>query len=105
MKIRTIIVAVGICALGVLATFFIPTKKAKAAPTQPIAVVTRQIIDYGNGVYWFPYMGTEYATKLSEFRKTNPHLELIGATGETGSSLAGRVFTVGFYVYFREKSQ
>lgn len=63
----------------------------------------RQIVDYKNGVYWFPWTGGEYDRQLSEFRGEHKELELIGATGEVGSSQMGWVGTIGYHVYFREK--
>jgi hypothetical protein len=102
MKTKT---CIALCVIGVIVTFsltfFVPTQEVSAAPAQAVALP--QIIDYGEGVYWFPWTGGQYMNKLAQFRKSHLELEFVGATGEIGSSQMGHVGTYGYTVYFRKK--
>lgn len=58
------------------------------------------VIDYGNGVYYFPYTSALFGNKLSAFIKEHEQLELVGlASNGTG----GYGTNKGYFVYFRER--
>jgi hypothetical protein len=59
-----------------------------------------KITDYGNGVYYFDYVGKEFARHLSDFIGQNPSLELVAMMGNA-DGMYGRNY--GYFVVFREK--
>jgi len=63
------------------------------------------IVDYGQGVFYFPYVKAEFGNNLSAFLKNHPNLEVasiapdsIHVNGFDGDWSA----TVGYFVTFRE---
>ncbi|HEY0908030.1 MAG TPA: hypothetical protein VGE35_01635 [Candidatus Paceibacterota bacterium] len=83
-----------------------PSKGIKIEVTYPKPEVEPpkpQIVDFKNGVYWFPWSGNEYRTQLSLFRTQNPQLRFVSASPEIGSSMAGSVDVIGHNVYFEAK--
>ncbi len=81
--------------------FFTGAPKAKAAETPK--AVELHIVNYGSGIYSFPWTGDEYYRRLSDFKTKNPQLEFVSAEPEIGSSQMGWIGTMGHTVYFREK--
>jgi hypothetical protein len=66
-------------------------------------VLEPQVINFKNGVYYFPWTGDEYHRRLSTFKEENPNLELVAAEPEIGTSFGGAVGVTGHTVHFREK--
>lgn len=58
------------------------------------------VIDYGNGVYYFPATEANFANNLSAFLYNHPELELVSVTGD-GTDVHGR--DAGYFVVFRKK--
>lgn len=63
---------------------------------------TAGIIDYGNGVYYFPYKLDGFGNSLSRFIKDHPEYELIALSG-SGQGDYGR--DDGYFVVFRVKGR
>ena len=59
------------------------------------------VVDYHNGVYFFPYTGSEFGNTLSHFIAQHPHLEL--ASIAPYSKPANKVTINGYFVVFHEK--
>jgi len=60
----------------------------------------KEVINYGNGVYYFPYKEDEFGVELSLFFKDHRELEFVSFTSNNIGT-AGR--TVGYFVIFRTK--
>jgi len=60
------------------------------------------IVDYGNGVFYFHYIGSKFANKLSDFIKIHPELELQSFSGN-GTKFYGR--DRGYFVVFKTKNK
>jgi hypothetical protein len=58
------------------------------------------VVDYGHGVYYFPYKGQEFGNAISVFIGSRPEIEYIGSTGD-GNGAYGR--DQGYFVFFRQK--
>lgn len=64
------------------------------------------IVDYTNGVYYFPFTNAEFANQLSKFIKANnTQLELVTICGDCTGSYSPNMgyFDVGYFVVFRKK--
>ena len=59
-----------------------------------------QVLDYGNGVYYFPYVGPDFGNALSTFIGQHPGWELQAMTGN-GIGFYGA--NQGYFVCFRKK--
>ncbi|MEK7653951.1 MAG: hypothetical protein AAB345_01555 [Patescibacteria group bacterium] len=63
---------------------------------------TSKIVDYGNGVFYFPYTEAEFGNALSAFLKEHPEWELVTFDGNPDKNKkAGWLF--GYFVGFRKK--
>ncbi|MCX6717609.1 MAG: type II secretion system protein [Candidatus Taylorbacteria bacterium] len=65
-----------------------------------------QIQDFGNGVYYFPFVDDEFRKMVSKFLDIHTNLEVVASDGDIimkswGDSAYG--ITVGHTVLFREK--
>ena len=59
------------------------------------------VVDYHNGVYFFPYRGSEFGNTLSHFIAQHPHLEL--ASIAPYSTPVDYAEIKGYFIVFREK--
>lgn len=57
-----------------------------------------EIVDYGHGVYYFPYREHDFANALSAFISAHRGLELLAISGN-GNSAYGK--DAGYFVVFR----
>lgn len=57
-------------------------------------------IEYGNGVYYFKCLGTDFTESLSAFIGSHPDLEIVTMVGD-GAGNNG--YNLGFTVVFKEK--
>jgi|GEM_PF-4822207 len=60
-----------------------------------------QIVDFGNGVYYFPLVGSDFGNALATFRAAHPDLGQEAMAGD--NALGGRGNAVGYFVTFRYK--
>lgn len=60
--------------------------------------VVTEAVDYGNGVYYFPYEEAKFGNALSQFIKRHDELELVAITGD-GNGSYGR--DTGYFAVFR----
>ena len=49
----------------------------------------KYVLDYKNGVYYFPYIEKNFARSLSNFKEKNPELKIISMCGD-GNGVYGR---------------
>ena len=111
--------------IGLLAALAIPAFiKAKEQSIKNKAVIQtaeqeKQVIpnkigkirSYGNGVYYFPFVGDEYREVVSAFIGSHTNLEFISAEGDVVAKYPDDYanynlgVTIGHTVYFREKKQ
>jgi hypothetical protein len=76
-------------------------KKENVAQRQVQQVQSvNKVVDYGNGVYYFPFLQSDFANELSAFIGQHPELELVAMTGN-GNDLYGA--NLGYFTYFRKK--
>lgn len=61
---------------------------------------TNEIVAYGNGVYYFPYIGAKFGNSLSTFLESHTELEVVAMTGN-GRGAYGT--EIGYFVVFRPK--
>jgi hypothetical protein len=62
------------------------------------------ITDFGNGVYYFPYVRSTFAKNLSNFIANHPELEYVNSTGDVYNAKTGSIVrSIGYVVVFREK--
>lgn len=61
---------------------------------------SNKIVDYDNGVYYFPYARAEYAKALSNFIGDHPDLRLVS---QTGDPISGQ--DQGYFVVFEPRVQ
>ncbi|MFA6228070.1 MAG: hypothetical protein WC668_02685 [Patescibacteria group bacterium] len=59
------------------------------------------IIDYGNGVYYFSHNRANFGNTLSMFIKTHPELELVSVAADN-SGIYGA--TIGYFVVLKSKT-
>jgi len=59
-----------------------------------------RIVDYGNGVYYFPNAEADFSNTLSYFIEKHPELELVSMAGDDTATSG---FTCGYFVVFRGK--
>lgn len=73
-----------------------------AANPENIAAASpdRDIVDYGNGVYYFDATRDTFANKLSAFIMAHSELEFVGMTGDSDSTYG---ISRGYFVVFRER--
>jgi hypothetical protein len=63
-----------------------------------------EIMDFGNGVYYFPYIRENFGNSLSNFIGNHPELEYVNSTGDgTGGGGYENGRDMGYFVVFREK--
>jgi hypothetical protein len=62
------------------------------------------ITDFGNGVYYFPYLRSTFAKNLSDFIANHPELEYVNSTGD-GTRYGMRTGGIeqGYFVVFHKK--
>ena len=63
-------------------------------------VTSKEVVEYPNGVYFFPFTNAKYCNELSAFIGKHPNLEFVGATGN-GTGPYG--YNQGYIVVFRTK--
>ncbi|NTW13892.1 MAG: hypothetical protein HGA31_02580 [Candidatus Moranbacteria bacterium] len=64
------------------------------------ATKTAAIIDYGNGVYYFPHTEADFGNALSKFRKDHPELR---QTTAVGNGTGGAGSDIGYFVTFEKR--
>jgi len=60
------------------------------------------VVDYGNGIYFFPYTGSDFGNACSHFLGQHPNLEIAGIAIDEESDGAKKRAN-GYFVYFRKK--
>ena len=87
-----------------------PMEPMKNVPTG--SKLVKEIVDFGNGVYYFPYIRAEYGRTLSHFIATHPELRYVDAapdgTGDAGGTYDSALSyeygrTVGYFVVFEKR--
>lgn len=71
------------------------TPSPKAGDVQKDASAS-EVVDFGNGVYNFPYSGTDFDNALSAFIGSHPDLRLVSFAGYTDT----QGYTKGYHVVF-----
>jgi hypothetical protein len=88
--------------------------KSSIEKTVPDVIVdevkkTFEVMDFGNGVRYFPFTGARFGEKLSEFIGSNTNLEFVAFAGDVVQRNQEYVrtcdygATIGYFVIFREK--
>ena len=70
----------------------------RSRPSVAKTPVIAEAINYGNGVYFFPYLGAEFGNTLSGFIAEHINLELVSFSQEQ-FGFGG----VGYFIIFKEK--
>lgn len=96
MKHKLAYLLVGAILVAVIVSGCIPPA-ADPANVRATATSPNAPIDYGNGVYYFPYVGADFANALSSFRKANPDMEQESMTGDAAG---GYGVDSGYFVTF-----
>lgn len=99
MKAALIILVVGI--MGIIAIFVLEKRNDSARkPGNVVAVSAADVVDYGNGVYYFAKIEADFGNALSAFIKSHAELEVVtitsNGTGVHGSNL-------GYFVIMKNK--
>lgn len=58
------------------------------------------VVDYGNGVYYFDGTETKFGSSLSAFISEHPDMELVSMVGDDTDGYGS---TKGYFVVFRKK--
>ena len=91
----------GILAVCVFAIMF--STRCSTDPSNPKNVAKTQVIttvvNYRNGVYFFPYTGAGFGNALSTFIETHKNLEFVSFSEEQFGG------TVGWFVVFKGKEK
>ncbi|MCP6720078.1 MAG: hypothetical protein KJI72_01995 [Patescibacteria group bacterium] len=66
----------------------------------PTDTSLESVMDYGNGVYYFPQDGSRFGNALSEFIADHPDLELV-AFADNGKGAFG--LSIGHFIVFRNR--
>ena len=81
--------------------------KTTVPKEQSVANKLEKVRNYGNGVYYFPFVDDEYREVISVFIGNHSSLEFISSEGDVVSNNRGynNAFgeTIGHTVFFREK--
>ncbi len=75
------------------------------ASEKPVAVVKapEPIVDYGNGVLFFPYSNQEFGRRLSNYLAAHPNLSVVSVSDvPVSSSYNG---SAGYFVIVREAAR
>ena len=60
------------------------------------------VVNYGNGIYFFPYTGSDFGNACSQFLGQHPELEIAGIAIDEEKDAAQKRAN-GYFVYFRKK--
>ena len=81
--------------------FLIPdTNAASKGPNSNFNPTLNNPVDYGSGVYYFPYKGNKFGMALAYFLKTNPRKRI---TSVSGDGTSGHGSTAGYFVTTEDK--
>ena len=100
---RFIVIGIVLTAL-LLGVLFITRRISNAGDTAKVSQTTSAsgVIDYGNGVYYFPFNRAAYANALSKFIQDHPDLRLVSQAGD-GTDFQGT--DGGYFVIFEPRVQ
>lgn len=104
--------------LGLVKPELVTAEQEQLIPIQKRSEMERklsQIQDFGNGVYYFPFVGDEFRKMVSKFLDIHTNLEVVTSdgdvvrknrwsdTGGSGTPDSDYGATIGHTVFFREK--
>lgn len=103
-KVTKVIVVITI-GLGIVLGIFAgcvndPINPANVVNGNEDGLISR-VVDYGNGVYYFPMTNADFGNALSSFIEKHPELELVAVT-ENGTGFNG--YDLGYFVVFQERT-
>jgi hypothetical protein len=92
-------ILLAVCLVGCLNLVGCVNQANNPKNVAPVAI-EQGIINYGNGVYYFDYVGAEFGNALATFIRQHPDYQVITVTMD-GSYGYGK--TAGYFVVVKEK--